>query len=227
MMRSTASAACTVIGRWSGMREIAHLHGITLPFGDEDRALIQIRRHRLRIERGGHHHHDQIRPLRLLQMLHQRERDIAEQVPLVELIEDHRPDIGQRAIILQPAQQDALRDKTNARADARVIIEPNLIANLRAQLAARAPRPRAWPPCGPPRAGVAAPRSSCPPAIPASSSICGTCVVLPEPVGATSTRRLPPRSVRRMSAWIFQMGSAVEAGMKLGHHARTPGRKCE
>ena len=61
-------------------------------------------------------------------------RDIAEKVALVKLVEDHRADIRQRAIILQPAQQDALGEKANAGADARVIIEPDLIPDLRAQL---------------------------------------------------------------------------------------------
>ena len=115
--------------------EVVDLHRIALPFGDEDRALIQIRRHRLGIERGGHHHHRQIASLRLLQVLHQREGDIAEQVSLVELIEHHRPDLGQRAVILKPAQQDAFGDKADAGADTGVIVEADLIANLRAQFA--------------------------------------------------------------------------------------------
>ena len=74
-------------------REIADLDGKTLPFGDEDRALVQIRRHRLGIQRGGHHHHRQIRPLGLLKVLHQSQRHIAEQVSLVKLIKDHRADL--------------------------------------------------------------------------------------------------------------------------------------
>ena len=106
-----------------------------MPFGDEDRAWIQISRHRLGIERGGHHHHRQIRPLRLLKVLHQSKSHIAEQVALMELIKDHRANLRQSAIILQPAQQDALCDKADARTDACVVIKANLIAHLRAQLA--------------------------------------------------------------------------------------------
>ena len=117
-----------------GELQIAHFHGITLPLGNEDRTLIQIRRHRLRIQRGRHHHHRQIRPVCLLQMFHQRQRDIAEQVPLVELIEDHCPDVLQCAIILKPSQQNALRDKANASPHARVVIKPNLIPDLSAEL---------------------------------------------------------------------------------------------
>jgi hypothetical protein len=52
----------------------------------------------------------------------------------MELIKHHRTDLSQRAIILKPAQQNALRDKTNASAHARVVIKPNLIPDLRAQL---------------------------------------------------------------------------------------------
>src|SRR5581483_8145348 len=40
----------------------------------------------------------------------------------------------------------------------------------------------------------------------ASSNIWGTCVVLPEPVGATRTRRLPVRRAATMESWICQMG---------------------
>ena len=122
-----------------GRGKIAHLHRITLPFRNKNRAFIQIRGNRLGIERGRHYDHRQIRPLRLLQMLHQCERDIAEQIALVELIENHRADIAQRAIILQPAQQNALGDKANARADARVIIKANLIPHFRAQLSLTLP----------------------------------------------------------------------------------------
>ena len=120
-------------------RVIANFHRIALPFRNEDRALIQIRRDRLGIERRGHHQHGQIGPLGLLQVLHQRQRHIAEQVPLVELIEDHRTDVRQRAIILEPAQQDAFGDKADARAEAGVIVEADLIADLRAELAPALP----------------------------------------------------------------------------------------
>ena len=48
-------------------------------------------------------------------------------------------------------------------------------------------------------------------ASPASSSICGTCVVLPDPVGATSTSRLLDLRAARMSGWICQIGSEVLA----------------
>lgn len=44
---------------------------------------------------------------------------------MAQLIKHLRADIRQRATILKQAQQDALRDKADARPDARVIIKPN------------------------------------------------------------------------------------------------------
>ena len=51
--------------------------------------------------------------------------------------------------------------------------------------------------------------------------------VLPEPVGATSTRRFPFCSVCRISAWIFQMGSVVGAGMKEGAQVMAQRGQCQ
>ena len=47
-------------------RKIADFHGVALPLGNEDRARIQIRGHRLGIQRGGHDDHHQVRALVLL-----------------------------------------------------------------------------------------------------------------------------------------------------------------
>ena len=56
----------------------------------------------------------------------------------------------------------------------------------------------------------------------ASSNICGTWVVLPEPVGATSTRRLAERSASTICEWICQMGRE-----EFTANARQqPGRAC-
>ena len=57
----------------------------------------------------------------------------------MELIEDHGTDVGQRAVILEPAQQDAFGDKTDAGADAGVIVEADLIADLRAEFSLALP----------------------------------------------------------------------------------------
>ena len=127
-------------GALVGQGKITDLHGITLPFGNQDRAIVQIGRDGLGIERSGHHDHGQVGALALLQMFHQREGDIAEQVPLVEFIEDHRADIGQRTVILEPAQEDAFGDKTDAGAHAGVIVEPDLITNLCPELPPALPR---------------------------------------------------------------------------------------
>ena len=93
-----------------------------------------VARARPRRERGGHYEHNQIGALGLLQVLHQGQRNIAEQAPLVELIKDDRTDVGQRAIILEPAQQDTLGDEGDASARTGVIVEADLIADLSAEL---------------------------------------------------------------------------------------------
>jgi len=57
----------------------------------------------------------------------------------MKLIEDHGPDVGQRAIILKPAQQDAFGDEADAGADAGVVVEADLIADLSAEFALALP----------------------------------------------------------------------------------------
>ena len=69
-----------------------------------------------------------------MQFFDQSQRDIAEQIPFMKLIEQNHADITQRAIVLQPAQQDSLRDKTDARAKAGMILEPNLISDFLSEL---------------------------------------------------------------------------------------------
>ena len=53
----------------------------------------------------------------------------------MEFIEQHHAHVGQRAVILQPAEQNSLGHETDARAQARLVIEPNLVAHLPTELA--------------------------------------------------------------------------------------------
>ncbi len=91
---STTSAACSVIGPLVMLAQIADLDRKAPPFGTQDRRLacplsaVQVFGYRLRFERRRHDGHLQIGPLRSLQPLHQRQRHVAQQVALVELIED-------------------------------------------------------------------------------------------------------------------------------------------
>src|SRR5712692_2654777 len=95
--------------------------------------MAQILGHRRGIQGGGHDDHLQLGPLRLLELFDQRERDVAQQIPLVKFVEQYHLDLRQRPIILQPAQEDAFGDETDARAQAGYIVEANLIAHFRAQ----------------------------------------------------------------------------------------------
>jgi len=73
-MRSTASAACSVMGRSSWLVEIAHFEGKTLAFGNENGAGRggvggKIIGDGFGIERGGHDDHFEIRAPGLLELL--------------------------------------------------------------------------------------------------------------------------------------------------------------
>lgn len=113
---------------WSG--EVFDIDRITLSFGDEDGAVVQIGGDRFGIEGGGHHEHGQIGALGLLQAFYQSEGDIAEEIALVEFVEDHRADIGESAVVLEPAQQDAFSDEADAGLTAGAIIEADLITHF-------------------------------------------------------------------------------------------------
>ena len=160
-------------------------------FGNEDRGrafwiLREITRDRLRFERRGHHHNFQVWTRRLLEALHQCECDVAEQVSLVKLVEHHDAYVAQFMVVLQPAQEDALRDEAEARGFRQMLLEPHLVTHFTAEPAAAFPRhPRRHGARGDP-AGLQD-HDAFRPATPASRSICGTCVVLPEPVAATRT----------------------------------------
>ena len=74
--------------------EIVDFDGKALAFGDENRAITEILRHRLGIQRGRHDHDLQVRPTRLLNLFHQRKRNIAHQVPLVKFVEKQHADVA-------------------------------------------------------------------------------------------------------------------------------------
>ncbi len=113
--------------------DILHLHGEAATFRDADGAIIQILLYRLGIQCGGHDEQMQIRTLMRLQSFHQSECDIAEQIALMKFIEENRADIRERGVILQPAQQDAFRHETNARAERSVVIKANLVTDFLAE----------------------------------------------------------------------------------------------
>ena len=125
-------------------------------FGLHDRHVVarfaEILRDRLRRERRRHRHEPQVRPPRA-QPRDEREREIAVEVALVQLVDDHAADSAQFGIREQPARQDALGDEADARRGAGAAIEAHLVADLPAELdAALAGDARRREPCRePPR----------------------------------------------------------------------------
>jgi hypothetical protein len=69
----------------------------------------------------------------LLEIFDQGKGDIAEKVPLVEFIEEDGSDFGESAVVLEPAEEDALGDKDDAGGVAGAVVEANLIADLSAE----------------------------------------------------------------------------------------------
>ena len=95
----------------------------------------EIIRDRLGIERRGHDEHlAGFGPAGLLKLLHESQRHVAEQIALVEFVEDDDADVGQGAVVLEPAEQYALGHEANPRSQAGLIIEADLIAHLVAEL---------------------------------------------------------------------------------------------
>ncbi len=64
-----------------------------------------------------------------LQRAQQRERQVAGEVPLVELVEHHRGDAAQRRLRQQAAQQDPLGDEANARVRPPTVLEAHRVAD--------------------------------------------------------------------------------------------------
>ena len=58
----------------------------------------------------------------------------------MKFVEQNRSDIGERSIILQPAQQNSFGHKTDARAETGLVVETNLIADFLAEFAIAFPR---------------------------------------------------------------------------------------
>src|SRR5206468_13037593 len=97
-------------------------------------------RDRFGFERGGHYRHLQVWAERFLEVLDQSQRDVAQQISFVKFIEEDDTDIADGAIILQPAQQYAFGHKTDAGAEAGLIIEANLVTDFCAEFHAALPR---------------------------------------------------------------------------------------
>ncbi len=86
-------------------------------------------RHRLRLEGGRHHHQLEIGPLAAGEPAQQRERQVAIEVALVELVQHHRRHAGERGVGEEPPGEERLGQVADARARPRDVLEPDLPAD--------------------------------------------------------------------------------------------------
>src|SRR5712692_6028302 len=69
--------------------KVLDIHRILAALRGQDRAPSQESSDRFRLERRGHHHQSQLRPLSLLEPTQQREAKVPGQMPLVKFVENH------------------------------------------------------------------------------------------------------------------------------------------
>ncbi len=98
-------------------------------FRTKDRTIPQVSGDRFGIERGGHHHQFEIRSLALLEVPKQRQAQVAGQVTLVELVQDHESDLRNATIGKQLPFQHAFGDEAQARAGAGDFLEAYLVTH--------------------------------------------------------------------------------------------------
>ncbi|GAO02033.1 hypothetical protein PSR1_00900 [Anaeromyxobacter sp. PSR-1] len=109
-------------------REVLH-RDLEAPPLRAERRRAQERRHRAGVERGRHRDELQIGAGRALEPPEEREREVALQVALVELVEHHRADAGERGLGEQAPGQEPLGHVADAGARARHLVEPHLVAD--------------------------------------------------------------------------------------------------
>ena len=113
--------------------KVVDLDGEALSLGNEDGALVEILSDWLGIESGGHDEHREIGALGLLEIFDKGEGDIAEEIALVEFIEEHGTDFRECAVVLEPAEEDALGDKDDAGVGAGLVVKADLITDFSAE----------------------------------------------------------------------------------------------
>ena len=124
-----------------------------------------------------------------LELQRPRQADVAVQVPLVKLVEDDRAHPAQPGVERHLPQQNALGDEADARRRRHARFEPDLVADRlpqrRADLLGHALRQQAG--REPPR--LQDDHLPFAQQVRGARSICGSCVDLPEPVGACTMSR--------------------------------------
>ena len=97
----------------------------------DDRAVVEKRRHRARVDRRRHDDDPQV-VARAPRLPRQRDREIGVDAALVELVEDDGGEVGEQRIALQPRGQDAFGDDEQPRVGAEAAVETHLPADLAA-----------------------------------------------------------------------------------------------
>ena len=124
----------------------------------------------------------------LLQIQRAGQRDVAVKMPFVKFVENQRRNAAQFRVVNHLPQQNAFGHKPDFRPRRRDIFEADLITDLAPSLTPSSCATRAASSRAASRRGWRT--TTWPlPSNPCFSSICGTCVDLPEPVGADKISR--------------------------------------
>ena len=99
-------------------------------FAGDDRAVAEVARPRLGLERRRHHDDAQLGPNGLLHQPDHAEGEVAVQAAFVELVEDDDAGRFEERIVVQHPQQDAGRDDQDARGRPALLVEADVIADL-------------------------------------------------------------------------------------------------
>ena len=89
------------------------------------------------VDGGGHHQEAQVGPQRRAGVERQGQGQVGVEVPLVELVEDHEADAGERRILLEAAGEDALGHDLDAGAGPGAALVPGAVAHGPADLLAQ------------------------------------------------------------------------------------------
>ncbi len=118
--------------------EVADFDRETLALGDQDGAGGGVRGREvisngLGVQCGGHDSELEVGAAGLLEIFDEGQGDVAEEIALVEFVKEDDADVGERAVVLEPAEEDALGDKADARAEGGLVVETDLIADFCAE----------------------------------------------------------------------------------------------
>ena len=106
----------------------------------DDRRIAQELRHRLGVERRGHHDDHQVLAHGLPHLAEQRDRQVGVQAALVELVEHDAADAFEERVVEQLPREHALGHDAQACRGGDLALEADVVADLAAELSSRSPR---------------------------------------------------------------------------------------